>query len=158
MTNPQGNEPASGSRAADLLPEVYAELRRLAQVMTGQLSPGQTLQATALVHEAYLRMVRDPQADWQGRRHFFLTAARAMREILIEQARRKGSYKHGGQSQRVELVEGLAIIEPPADDLLAHRDEVPVAHRQVEQPGQHVFAVEAHDLESTRFHAAKSAG
>jgi len=119
MANREDDEPSDGSRAADLLPVVYAELRRLAQSMTQRLTPGQTLQATALVHEAYIRLVRDPQPDWQDRRHFFLTAARAMREILIEQARRKGSHKHGGQSRRVELNEGLAVIEPPADDLLA---------------------------------------
>jgi RNA polymerase sigma factor (TIGR02999 family) len=105
--------------AADLLPDVYAELRRLAASLSGRLQPGQTLQPTALVHEAYLRLVRDKDPGWEGRRHFFGAAARAMREILIEQARRKSSLKHGGASERVELVEGLAVIEPPADDLLA---------------------------------------
>jgi RNA polymerase sigma factor (TIGR02999 family) len=77
------------------------------------------LQPTALVHEAYLRLVGDQDPGWEGRRHFFGAAARAMREILIAQAERKATRKHGGQSQRVELVEGLAVIEPPADDLLA---------------------------------------
>ena len=105
--------------AADLLPVVYAELRRLAAAMAGRLPPGQTLQATALVHEAYLRLVGDLDPGWQGRRHFFGAAARAMRDILVEQARRKGAHKHGGVGHRVELTEGLAIIEPPADDLLA---------------------------------------
>ena len=105
--------------AADLLPVVYAELRRLAAAMAGRLPPGQTLQATALVHEAYLRLVGDLEPGWQGRRHFFGAAARAMRDILVEQARRKGTHKHGGDARRVELTEGLAIIEPPADDLLA---------------------------------------
>ena len=105
--------------AAELLPEVYAELRRLAESLTRQLRPGQTLQATALVHEAYLRLVRDQDPGWDGRRHFFAAAARAMREILIEQARRKATRKHGGAGRRVELVEGLAVIEPPAEDLLA---------------------------------------
>jgi len=105
--------------AADLLPQVYAELRRLAASLTGKLRPGQTLQPTALVHEAYLRLVRDHDPGWEGRRHFFGAAAQAMREILIEQARRKGSAKRGGGAQRVELGEGLALIEPPADDLLA---------------------------------------
>jgi RNA polymerase sigma factor (TIGR02999 family) len=105
--------------AAALLPDVYAELRRLAASLSGRLQPGQTLQPTALVHEAYLRLVRDKDPGWEGRRHFFGAAARAMREILIEQARRKSSLKHGGASERVELVEGLAVIEPPADDLLA---------------------------------------
>lgn len=108
-----------GPGASDLLPEVYAELRHLAAVLMGRLAPGQTLEPTALVHEAYLRMVRGHDPGWEGRRHFFGTAARAMREILIEQARRKASGKYGGQGRRVELGEGLAWIEPPADDVLA---------------------------------------
>jgi RNA polymerase sigma factor (TIGR02999 family) len=105
--------------AAELLPDVYGELRRLAGVLSGRLPPGQTLQPTALVHEAYLRLVGDRDPGWNGRRHFFGAAARAMRDILIEQARRKGSQKHGGRARRVDLAEGLAIIEPPAEDLLA---------------------------------------
>jgi RNA polymerase sigma factor (TIGR02999 family) len=105
--------------AAELLPVLYAELRRLAAALTARLTPGQTLQPTALVHEAYLRLVRDQDPGWEGRRHFFGAAAQAMREILIEQARRKGSLKHGGQAQRRELTEGLAWIEPPSGDLLA---------------------------------------
>jgi RNA polymerase sigma factor (TIGR02999 family) len=105
--------------AAELLAQLYTELRRLAGVLTRQLPPGQTLQPTALVHEAYLRLVRNQDPGWEGRRHFFGAAAQAMREILIEQARRKASQKHGGQAQLVELDEGLAWIEPPADDLLA---------------------------------------
>jgi RNA polymerase sigma factor (TIGR02999 family) len=105
--------------AAELLPVVYAELRRLAAALAGRLPPGQTLQATALVHEAYLRLVGDRDPGWNGRRHFFGAAARAMREILVEQARHKGARKHGGGARRVALTEGLALIEPPADDLLA---------------------------------------
>src|SRR5499425_677902 len=111
---PAGNQPAT-----ELLPEVYAELRRLAAALTAKLRPGQTLQPTALVHEAYLRLVRGRDPGWEGRRHFFGAAAQAMREILIEQARRKATGKHGGKGQRVELAEGVAWIEPPADDLLA---------------------------------------
>ena len=72
----------------------------------GPAAPGQTLQPTALVHEAYLRLVRDQDPGWEGRRHFFGAAAQAMREILIEQARHKASLKHGGQAQRIELAEG----------------------------------------------------
>jgi RNA polymerase sigma factor (TIGR02999 family) len=105
--------------AADLLPDMYAELRRLAAAMSARLPPGQTLQATALVHEAYLRLVRGNDPGWEGRRHFFGAAAQAMREILIERARRKATTKHGGAFERVELGDGLAVIEPPADDLLA---------------------------------------
>lgn len=121
-----------GGAAANLLPEVYAELRRLAAVLMGKLVPGQTLEPTALVHEAYLRLVRGRDPGWEGRRHFFGAAARAMREILIEQARRKASAKHGGEGQRVELAEGVAWIEPPADDLLA-LDEA-ITRLQAEEP------------------------
>src|SRR5262249_61041554 len=89
--------------AADLLPQVYAELRRLAAALTGKLQPGQTLQPTALVHEAYLRLVRNHDPGWEGRRHFFGAAARAMREILIEQARRKDGYKRGRGARRLDV-------------------------------------------------------
>src|SRR6516164_4051888 len=119
MAASEEKEPEKAQPAADLLPAVYDELRRLAGALTQQLRPGQTLQATALVHEAYLRLVGDHDPGWQGRRHFFGAAAQAMRQILIEQARRKASHKHGGQRQRVELAEGVAYVEPPADDLLA---------------------------------------
>jgi RNA polymerase sigma factor (TIGR02999 family) len=105
--------------AAELLPVLYTELRRLAAVLTAQRGPGQSLTPTALVHEAFLRLVKDQDPGWQGRRHFFGAAARAMREILIEQARRKASLKRGGGGRRVELAEGLAWIEPPAEDVLA---------------------------------------
>lgn len=105
--------------AAELLPVLYAELRRLAAALTNKLNPGQTLQPTALVHEAYLRLVRNEDPGWDGRRHFFAAAAQAMREILIERARRKGTLKHGGHVQRIALTEGLAWIEPPGSDLLA---------------------------------------
>jgi RNA polymerase sigma factor (TIGR02999 family) len=105
--------------AEELLPVVYAELRRLAAALASRLPPGQTLQPTALVHEAYLRLVGDRDPGWNGRRHFFAAAARAMRDILVDQARRKASHKHGGQGRRLELAEGMTFIDPPADDLLA---------------------------------------
>jgi RNA polymerase sigma factor (TIGR02999 family) len=105
--------------ATELLPAVYAELRRMAAELSGRLRPGQTLQPTALVHEAYLKLVRDHDPGWQDRRHFFGAAAQAMREILIDQTRRKASQKHGGRTNRIELAEGVAWIEPPTDDLLA---------------------------------------
>jgi RNA polymerase sigma factor (TIGR02999 family) len=108
-----------GEAAEELLPVVYAELRRLAAVLTARLPPGQTLQPTALVHEAFLKLVRDHDPGWEGRRHFFGAAAQAMREILVDQARRKASIKHGGHGQRVELSDGLALVAPPADDVLA---------------------------------------
>jgi len=124
--------PGENQAAAELLPELYTELRSLAAALTARLRPGQTLQPTALVHEAYLRLVGRQDPGWEGRRHFFGAAARAMREILIEQARRKGSRKHGGRAQRVELSERLALIEPPADDLLA-LDEA-IQRLQAEKP------------------------
>jgi RNA polymerase sigma factor (TIGR02999 family) len=119
MATSEEREPVEPRPAADLLPAVYDELRRLAAALTQQLRPGQTLQATALVHEAYLRLVGDHDPGWQGRRHFFGAAARAMRQVLIDHARRKSSQKHGGQGRRVELAEGMAYVEPPAHDLLA---------------------------------------
>lgn len=119
MADTSDKTPQPIQPADQLLPEVYAELRRLAAALTGKLQPGQTLQPTALVHEAYLRLVKNRDPGWEGRRHFFGAAAQAMREILIEQARRKDSRKRGGGARRVELSEGMALIEPPADDLLA---------------------------------------
>ena len=109
----QGSEKSApgGRPAAELLPAVYAELRRLAAALAGRLPPGQTLTPTALVHEAYLRLVGTHDPGWEGRRHFFGAAARAMRDILVEQARRKAARKHGGGAQRVELTEGLAVDE-----------------------------------------------
>ena len=115
----QDASPGANLPAAELLPDLYAELRRLAAALTTRLRPGQTLQPTALVHEAYMRLVRNQDPGWEGRRHFFGAAARAMREILIEQARRKASLKRGGAARRVELAEGTAWIEPPSSDLLA---------------------------------------
>src|SRR5580700_9978943 len=93
-------DPEAVRSAQELLPEVYKELRRLAAALSVRLHPGQTLQPTALVHEAYLRLVRNHDPGWEGRRHFFGAAAQAMREILVDQARRKASLKHGGQGQR----------------------------------------------------------
>jgi RNA polymerase sigma factor (TIGR02999 family) len=93
--------------AEQLLPLVYDELRRLARLRLTHELPGQTLEATALVHEAYLRLVGDdPDKPWNGRRHFFGAAAEAVRRILVENARRKHAQKHGGGLRRVEL-EGL---------------------------------------------------
>src|SRR5215470_5444874 len=90
--------------AEQLLPLVYAELRQLAAQRLAQEKPGQTLQATALVHEAYLRLVGgEPAQHWDSRGHFFAAAAEAMRRILVENARRKSRHKHGGGLQRVEL-------------------------------------------------------
>ena len=111
---------------AELLPLVYAELRRLARAHMAQERAEHTLQATALVHEAYLRLVKDEDPHWDGRGHFFAAAAEAMRRILIEHARSKNSLKRGGQHERVELDDDLPLITSPCDnvdDLLA-LDEV----------------------------------
>jgi RNA polymerase sigma factor (TIGR02999 family) len=105
--------------AADLLPLVYGELRKLADSWMAKLAPGQTLQPTALVHEAYLRLVRWEDSGWESRRHFFFAAARAMHDILVEQARRKASLKRGGGRERLNP-DGLVVaIETPAEDMLA---------------------------------------
>jgi RNA polymerase sigma factor (TIGR02999 family) len=111
---------AAGDRqaASELLPLVYGELRRLARDRLRKLPPGQTLQATALVHEAYLRVVDRPEEDWEGRRHFFFVAARAMRDILVEDARRKSALRRGGDQVRIELADGALEVAAPADRVL----------------------------------------
>jgi RNA polymerase sigma factor (TIGR02999 family) len=105
--------------AADLLPLVYAELHELARARLAAQPAGQTLQPTALVHEAYLRIAGDSQVSWEGRQHFFFAAARAMRDILVEQARRKAGPRQGGGRRREELDEACAVLEPPSDNVLA---------------------------------------
>jgi RNA polymerase sigma factor (TIGR02999 family) len=105
--------------AHDLLPLVYEELRKLAAWQMANEQPGQTLQATALVHEAYLRLVGNQDTHWNSRRHFFAAAAEAMRRILIENARRKKRLKRGGQLERVEFEEVNMPAPMPADELLA---------------------------------------
>ena len=110
------------SRALDrLLPAVYRELRQLAAQKLSHEKPGQTLQATALVHEAYLRLVGVEGLAWKSKTHFFATAAEAMRRILIENARRKKSGKHGGGHQRVDLTDGVVVADDgvPVEDLIA---------------------------------------
>src|SRR5215831_5417750 len=110
----QGDDQA----ASQLLPLVYDELRKLAAHRLAHQTPGQTLQPTALVHEAYLRLVGDPQgSDWDSRGHFFAAAAEAMRRILVENARRKQAVKHGGGRRRLPLAEFHRVTESP-DDLL----------------------------------------
>jgi len=106
--------------AADkLLPLVYDELRKLAAQRLTKEKPGQTLQATALVHDAYLRLVGNQDPGWDSRGHFFAAAAEAMRRILVENARRKASRKAGGSHERVDLAEAEPAIEGPRVDLLA---------------------------------------
>ena len=112
-------EHGDSGAAEELLPLVYNELRRLAARKLSYEKPGQTLQATALVHEAYLRLVGSANQSFTSRTYFFVAAAEAMRRILIENARRKQRIRHGGVCQRIDLPpEGLAI-ESPSENLLA---------------------------------------
>jgi RNA polymerase sigma factor (TIGR02999 family) len=117
--------------AQDLLPQVYDELRRLAAWRLSNERPGQTLQATALVHEAYLRLVGKGDPHWNGRRHFFGAAAEAMRRILVENARRKKRLKRGGEMERAELEDSQLPAPLPDDELLA-LDEVLDCFTQVD--------------------------
>jgi RNA polymerase sigma factor (TIGR02999 family) len=108
-------EQGDPSAAEQLLPLVYDELRQLAAQKLAHEKPGQTLDATALVHEAYLRLVdTDKVQPWNGRHHFFGAAAEAMRRILVEKARRKGRLRHGGGLRRANLLD--AEVAAPADD------------------------------------------
>src|SRR5215831_19003928 len=106
MANPQdaaaGDKGGNAKPSGELLPQVYAELRRLAASKLAAEAPGQTLQPTALVHEAWLRMGGPTERSWSDRTHFFSAAAEAMRRILVDNARRKQSLKHGGGLQRVD--------------------------------------------------------
>jgi len=109
----------SAEAARDLLPLVYAELRSLARARLRKLPPGQTLQPTALVHEAYLRVAGAEDPGWDGRAHFFGAAARAMRDILVEEARRKLARKRGGDRGRVDIEAAAPRLEAPPEDVLA---------------------------------------
>jgi len=106
----------------ELVPEIYSELRRLAAQKMAREAPGQTLQPTALVHEAWLRLGADGQPRWESRGHFFAAAAEAMRRILVDAARRKRCVKHGGQLERVAL-DPLELPLPMAEDQLLELDE-----------------------------------
>jgi len=108
--------------AEELLPLVYEELRRLAASKMAHQPPGQTLQATALVHEAYLRLIGAQSIHWNSRGHFFSAAAEAMRRILVERARKKSARKHGGGLRQVNLDEVDLAIESE-DELLLLLDE-----------------------------------
>ena len=104
--------------AERLWPLVYEELRALAHAKMSHQQPGHTLQTTALVNEAYLKLVGSEEPGWEGRGHFFGAAAQAMRQILVDQARRKARVKHGGSRKQIELEESSATIEAPSDDML----------------------------------------
>jgi len=102
----------------ELLPMVYDELRRLAGIRMARESAGHTLQPTALVHEAWVRMVEDGSRTWENRAHFFGAASEAMRRILIERARRKSRIRHGGGQQRVNIEEMDIAAALPDDKIL----------------------------------------
>jgi RNA polymerase sigma factor (TIGR02999 family) len=115
-------EQGDSAAASQLLPLVYDELRALAAQRLSHEKPGHTLQPTALVHDAYLRLVRGSgtaKSQWDGRGHFFAAAAEAMRRILVESARRKKRVKHGGDLRRVEFDEVDVPVRPPPEDILA---------------------------------------
>jgi RNA polymerase sigma-70 factor (ECF subfamily) len=115
---------ANGDQAAldHLIPRVYRELRRLAGNLMKQESPGRTIQATGLVHEAYLKLIDVDNVDWQHRAHFFAVAAQVMRRILLEAARKRGAAKRGGQSPRVNLEEIPDIGSQRGSELIALDD------------------------------------
>jgi RNA polymerase sigma factor (TIGR02999 family) len=112
----ESGEPLEAER---LMPLVYDELRRLAAQRLAREKPGQTLQPTALVHEAYLRLVDTATIRrWDSRGHFFAAAAEAMRRILVERARRRRRHRHGGGFQRLELSEAEVVVEPDDEQIL----------------------------------------
>ena len=113
-----------------LLPIVYDELRRLAAHKLAAEVPGQTLQPTDLVHEAYLRLVGQEDSRWENRGHFFAAAAEAMRRILVDRARRKGRIRHGGGRQRVDLEKIKLAVDAPAEELLALHEALSKLERE----------------------------
>src|SRR5262245_47422605 len=123
----QAGDTAAAER---LLAAVYEQLHQLARARMAHLPPGQTLQPTALVHEAYLRLAGKSDVNWESRKHFFFAAARAMRDILVEQARRKAGPVRGGGRQRQELDEACAVLEPPAENVLAVHEALEELERQ----------------------------
>ena len=119
--------------ADELLPLVYEELRKLASAKMARESADQTLQPTALVHEAWLRLGGDQQPDWQNRAHFFASAAEAMRRILIERARRRHARRHGGGLERVDVNDSaLGIAAPDGAD-----DELLAVHESLDRLARH---------------------
>ena len=114
-------EQGDAKAAEDLLPLIYDELRLLAAQRLSHERPGQTLQATALVHEAYIRLVGSEEQSWDNKGHYFKAAAEAMRRILIENARRKKSQKHGGDRRKIDLNEAVLTIgdRVPSETIIA---------------------------------------
>jgi len=122
--------------AGELFPAVYEELRRLAHQKMAQERAGHTLQATALVHEAWLRLGGDDGSAWKNRNHFFGAAAEAMRRILVDHARRVGSEKRGGGRQRVELVESSLVVDAPPEELLEVHEALDALHEEDPQTAE----------------------
>jgi RNA polymerase sigma factor (TIGR02999 family) len=115
----QATSAGNGEAEELLLRTVYSELHKMAQVWMARTPPGQTLQPTALVHEAFLRIVGEDKEGWENRGHFFFAASRAMRNILVDRARAKGALKRGGGRHRVDLDELVIATDTPDKDLLA---------------------------------------
>lgn len=115
-------ETGDPTAAEQLWPLVYQELRRLAVAKLAGETPGQTLQPTALVHEVWLRLCRNPEQHWQGRGHFFAAAAESMRRILVERARQKKGPQRGGNRTRVELDDSVVAVLDQDEQLLAIND------------------------------------
>jgi len=105
--------------AEELLPQVYQQLRSMARARLRRIPPGQTLQATALVHEAYMRIVGTKDPGWSDHKQFFAAAACAMRDILVDQARRKSAVKRGGGRHRISGDQAEAVVDPPSAEILA---------------------------------------
>jgi len=139
-------EPGDAEAAERLLPLVYEELRKLAAQKLTREAPGQTLQATALVHEAWLRLGGECQPAWENRAHFFAAAAEAMRRILIDNARRKSAVRHGGLVERVALTPDSLELAAGMDD-----DQLLAVHEALDQLAAH-DAVKA-ELVKLRFFA-----
>jgi RNA polymerase sigma factor (TIGR02999 family) len=135
------NQAAQGDRAAarEVFPAIYKELRGLARAKLSRLPAGGTLHTTALVHEAYLRVVDRNPAGWEGARHFYFTAARAMRDILVEDARRKASQKRGGDQERLSLDDEPWIYDKTPEDVLALDAALSKLEREDEEGHRLVF-------------------
>ena len=128
----QAIEHGDAKAADELLPLVYEELRKLAAYKMAGESPNQTLQPTALVHEAWLRLTGKENVQWNGRAHFFAAAAEAMRRILIDSARRKRAVRHGGEHQRVDILEQDLVASAGDEQLLAINDALDKLAKQDE--------------------------
>jgi RNA polymerase sigma factor (TIGR02999 family) len=122
--------------AEELLPLVYDELRKLATVRMANELPGQTLQATALVHEAWLRLTSPANVQWNGRGHFFAAATESMRRILVDRARKKARQRHGGQLERVDLEHVTLATEDTDDTVLAIHEALEKLTRESAQQAE----------------------